>query len=176
MYKIFPIFIFLIYFLNPLVAKEPFMAILQHTYSNDTQIFKHANTKFICKAYGIISIDDIYVKADKESQCKKSIELFYKKRRYLSNYAKIKLKIYQSYSLILKENNRCLVNIAGEKSLSEFLIEKGWALLEKDFQDKEYRHYFHLYEKKAKLELQGIWNSDIIENCYSFINTPDKTE
>ncbi|WP_415251467.1 thermonuclease family protein [Sulfurimonas sp.] len=171
MHKFFSIFIFLIFFLNSLGAKEPFLATLVKIHSNDTQVFRYGNTEFICKVHGVIAIDEIYENADEASACTKSIELFYKKQRALYYYANSKLKVYQSYSLIVKKNNRCLINIAGEKTLSEFLIEEGLAVKKPQFNDKEYSYYFNRSEQKAKLSLRGIWSENMMKDCAAYIYT-----
>ena len=174
MHKFFSIFIFLILCFNALLAREPFLATLMKVSSNDIQIFKYGSIEFICTTYGAITIDEIYKYADKTSRCKKSIDLFYKKEKALRYYTNSKLKVYQLYSLIIKEDHRCLINISGEKTLSEFLIEEGLAVKQPDFNDKEYNYYFEMSEKKAKEGLAGIWANNIMKDCSAYTSTPEQ--
>ncbi|MBL6973290.1 MAG: thermonuclease family protein [Sulfurimonas sp.] len=151
------------------MAKEPSLATLVNIVSNDILEFTYENKKFSCLAYGVVTIDEIYKKAAKNSTCKKSIEDFYNKRKDLAHYTSSKMKVYQSYPIVFKNDNNCIINIAGEKTLSEFLIEKGLAMKKPLFQDKEYSHYFHNAEKKAKANQEGIWKENIIKECASHI-------
>ena len=170
MYKLFNIFIFLFIFTQTLIAKEPTLATLVNVVSNDVIEFVYENNKFSCLAYGVITIDEIYRKTDKDSNCKKSIEKFYNKRKDLIYYTNSKMKVYQFYPIIFKKDNRCIINIAGEKTLSEFLIEKGLAVKKLLLKDKEYAYYFEQAEKKSKLNQEGIWKENIIKDCRSYID------
>ena len=169
--KLLNIFIFLFIFTQTLIAKEPVLATLVTIVSNDVLEFVYENKKFSCLAYGVITVDDIYAKADKDSQCKKSIEKFYNKRKDLIYYTNSKMKVYQSYPIIFKKDKRCIINIAGEKTLSEFLIEKGLAVKKLLFKDREYNYYFEHAEKKSKLNQEGIWKENSLEDCRSYIDT-----
>jgi endonuclease YncB( thermonuclease family) len=169
MYKLFNIFIFLFIFTQTLIAKEPTLATLVNVVSNDVIEFVYENNKFSCLAYGVITIDEIYRKTDKDSNCKKSIEKFYNKNKYLIYYTNSKMKVYQLYPVIFKKDNRCIVNIAGEKTLSEFLLEKGLAVKKLLFEDKEYAYYFYQAEQKAKTNEEGIWKENIARECASYI-------
>lgn len=159
-----------------LMAKEPFIAILKNVVTNDIQEFRYGTTSFTCLPYGVIAIDEIYRKADDDSVCKKSIASFYKKRVDLKYYSLIKLSIKQSYSLKRKENSRCALNIAGEKTLSEFLLDEGLAVKKPFFEDKEYNFYFHKAEQKAKQNKEGIWKTNIAKDCVAYIYTADQLE
>lgn len=175
MYKFFKyFFLLLVFFLNPLIAKEPFIATLINIPTNDIQVYKHGNTKFSCLPYGVISIDEIYRKAKEDSICKLSIEKFYRKRKDLKHFTSSTLHIYQSYSLKIKKENRCAVNIAGEKTLSEFLIDEGLAIRKPSFEDKEYSYYFYRSEQNAKDKSKGMWKEKIVKNCMEYIDTSDK--
>ena len=84
--------------------------------------------------------------------------------------------MYQRYSLVIKDNNRCIINVSGEKTLSEFLLEEGLAVKKPLFKDKEYSYYFYRSEQKAKENLKGVWKEKIIKDCVSYIYTPDQLE
>ena len=169
MYKFFYIFIFLFIFLQTLTAKEPTLMTLVNIVSNDILEFNYINKKFSCLAYGVITIDKIYREAQKDSICRNSIAKFYNKRKDLIYYTNSKMKIYQLYPIVLKENNTCAINIAGEKTLSEFLLENGLAVKKTLFKDKEYAYYFYQAEQKAKANKEGIWKENIARECASYV-------
>ena len=163
------IFISLIFFSQLLSAKEPFLARLVNIPTNDIQEFEYGNIGFTCLPYGVISVDELYRRADQDSMCKKSIALFYRKRVDLKYFTDSKMNVYQSYSLLRKENNRCIINISGEKSLSEFLLEEGLAVKQPLFKDKEYIYYFFQTQEKAKEEKKGMWKGRITKDCAAYI-------
>ena len=173
MHRLLKILILFILFYQTLLAKEPFLATLIKVVSNDIQVFKYGNTQFSCLPYGIVAIDELYRKADDDSVCKTSIEKFYAKRQDYKYYISNKLHVNQSYSIVFKEDNRCIINIAGEKPLAEFLIEKGLAVKKPLFRDKEYSYYFLRAEQKAKVNRVGIWKENTTKDCVAYIFSKD---
>ncbi|WP_455756406.1 thermonuclease family protein [Sulfurimonas sp.] len=150
------------------MAKEPTIAILTNIISNDIQQFKIGDYQFYCKPYGVFTIDELYKEAKLDSTCKKTISSFYAKRKDLLHYAESKMKIMQSYPLKYK-NNRCIINVEGEKSLSEFLLQEGLALKKPKLEDKEYEYYLFKAQYEAKITKKGIWKKNIIRECVSNI-------
>lgn len=159
-------FTFFLFYFSSLSAQEPLMATLVNIVSNETQEFKIINNKFSCTPYGIITLDKLYMNADVDSICRKSILHFYEKRKDLQYYVHKKLNIFQSYSLIFKDN-KCIINVSGEKSLSEFLLEEGLALKKKGILNKEYNFYFYKAEETAKVLKKGLWADNISKVCAS---------
>lgn len=145
-------------------SKEPTLAILVNIISNDLQEFKIGNHKFTCSPYGVVTLDSIYVNEAKDTICKQSISTFYKKNLDLKYYVHSKLKMFQSYSLLFK-NNQCIVNVEGEKSLSEFLLDVGLAVKTSQKLDREYNFYFRKAEKTARIGQKGLWSENISKEC-----------
>jgi endonuclease YncB( thermonuclease family) len=151
-----------------LMAKEPTIAILTTIISNDTQKYKIANNQFVCKQYAVIGIDELYNLSSFNTKCKSSIKKFYEKRADLKYYSYKKLHVGQSYVLKFK-NNRCIVSVQGEKSLSEFLLEEGLAVRKPFIKDKEYESYLFAAQLRAKLSKKGIWKDSITRECIANI-------
>jgi hypothetical protein len=165
--------IFLLLFFSPLliIAKEPFYAEVVNLIANDMQEFSYGNIQFICKPYGVITIDEIYRDVNSEPFCRESIRKFYAKHADLKYFTNSKMKIYQLYSLDIKKDSRCTVNIAGKKTLSEVLIEQGLAVKKPLLDDREYENYFFAAEKKAKDNKKGLWSSNIAKDCAKHLYT-----
>lgn len=163
------IFILVLFFTQSLVAKEPLMALLMNVQSNDVQQFKINNYKLNCSAYGVLSIDELYRKSGFDSKCKESIKGFYEKRAELKYYTSSKLNVMQSYSIELKNDNKCIVYASGGKTLSEFLLENGLAVLKPLFKDEEFKYYFNKSQQNAKMKRKGIWQDNITKECISDI-------
>ena len=159
-------FIFILFWVQTLFSKEPVMAMLINIESNAVQQFKIGNYKFNCKPYGVIGIDELYNSEMLNTNCKTSILKFYKKRAYLKYYTESKLHLKQLYRIKFKDD-RCLISVSGEKSLSEFLLEEGLAVRKPLFKDKEYEHFFLKSQLNAKMLKKGIWKDDITRECMS---------
>lgn len=147
-------------------AKEPQLAILNEISSNDTQRFEIASSSFLCKPYGIVSIEDLYKQSDDKSFCKKSIEDFYTKNRDLRYFTQSILKVYQRYHIEFKKSE-CIVYAKGQTTLSELLLSKGLAVSKRSFKDKEFKFLFEKVSDTAKRNGEGLWASSIKKDCSS---------
>lgn len=166
MCKLLNIFI-LSFLLNSLLhAKEPQLVTLAKIISNEKQEFKMGNNNFTCTPYGITTIEELSRNSKSDSMCRKSISKFYKKHPNLECFAIKKLKVLQSYSLIFIDG-KCVINTAGEKSLSEFLLEEGLAIKIPTSLEREYDSYFHKSQLEAKVMKKGIWSGNIPKECIS---------
>jgi len=168
MHKKINIFILMVFLAQSLLSKEPTMAILQDIESNDIQHFKFGNYQFTCLAYGVLSIDELYRESALDSKCQESINGFYNKRADLKYYTNSKLKVMQLYNVEFKDS-RCIIYTSGGKSLSEFLLEEGLAVIKPLFKDEEFQYYFLKAQKKAKMSRNGIWAKNITRECISNI-------
>ncbi len=161
--------IFFVLLLNQfLYSKEPTMAFLVEIESNDVQKFKIGNSQFQCLPYGVLGIDELYRESTFNSICRKSIKNFYKKRLDLKYYIHSKIKVMQLYSVEMRKN-RCIVNISGGKSLAEFLLEEGLAVVKPFAKDEEYDYYFNKSQLQAKILRKGIWKENITRECVANI-------
>jgi len=166
MYKLLNIFL-LSFLLNSLLcAKEPVLVTLVKIISNEKQEFKIGNYNFTCTPYGVRTIEELSRNSKSDSMCRKSISKFYKKHPNLEYFTLKKLKVLQSYSLIFIDG-KCIINTAGEKSLSEFLLDEGLAVKIPDSLDQEYDSYFHKSQLEAKVMKKGILKWNITKECIS---------
>ncbi len=76
-----------------LEAKEPTLAILKNIDSNDFQRFSIKSNSFICQPYGVLTLEQIYVKSKKESICRKNIKKLYAQNRDLQYFTQSFLKV-----------------------------------------------------------------------------------
>jgi hypothetical protein len=166
MHKIIYIFIIKIIFLNSLMAKEPVMAILNSIASNPTQKFNIKNYTFYCKAYGVISLEELYNHNSTTLECKNKIKIFYKKNPKLKYYAVYNLHAGQAYHVEFR-NNQCLLYAKGKQILSELLLKNGLAFIEPRFNDIEFNYRFKESLFEAKVEKKGLWNTTIEYSCIS---------
>jgi hypothetical protein len=152
------------FFLNSLLAQEPVMAILNTINSNPTQKFNIKNYTFFCKAYGVISLAELYNKDSITTECKKKIDVFYKKNPKLKYYTVYILYIGQAYHVEFR-NDQCLLYAKGEYTLSELLLKNGLAFIDPDFNDAEFKYRFNRSLYEAKSGKKGLWGTTIEYSC-----------
>lgn len=159
--------LFLILFLYPfftLKAQEPIVAVLVDVSSNQYQKFQIANSTFICKPYGVITINKLYEQSSLSSECKDAISGFYKRHPEGKYYAYGLLKVKQMYRIEFKEDE-CLVYAYGQKTFSESLLEEGLALRRPKLKNDEFEAGFLRAQENAKIKRSGLWEENILRKC-----------
>jgi len=151
-----------------LEAKEPNLAILKNIDSNDFQRFSIKNSSFICEPYGVLTLEIIYKKSQKNSVCRKNIKKFYAENRDLLYYSQSFLKVGQTYHVEFK-NRKCIVYAKGQTTLSQLLLSKGLGVKKLRFKDPEFDELFRASEYSAKIQRKGLWQSNIRRSCTAAI-------
>lgn len=149
-----------------LEAKESSLAIVTNIYSNTIQKVKISNSPYLCKAHGVIGLNELLQISKKNSSCSKSIQNYYishPKDKYFTDSI---IKVGAMYHIILIDNT-CILKAKGEVTLSELLLKNGFASLKKKFRNREYSDSFHRAQMRAKEKKIGIWSRDISISCLS---------
>ena len=145
-------------------AKEPTLAKLNSVFSNGIVKFSISQNTFICRTYGVITVDELYMKAQKGSTCKKSIDKFYRKNPLLKYYTASLLKLNQYYHVEFK-NNRCIIYAKGLNTLSEILLIHGLGVKKVTFDDEEFKYNFLQAQEDAKENNLGMHKNKIPDKC-----------
>nr|MDA3909315.1 hypothetical protein [Sulfurimonas sp.] len=143
---------------------EPTLAILNNTISNAVQEFRIGSYSFECIAYGVLTLEKMYISSKSGSICQKSIDKLYRKNPKLKDFAYRLLKEEQTYHVEIKESE-CVLYAKGQITLSELLLVEGLAIKKPMFKDEEFEIYFTLAQRKAKIENRGLWTEQIFNNC-----------
>jgi len=167
-------FLILITIYTPFIdAKEPTLAILRAIYSNAEQKFSIAQYSFLCKPYGVITVDELYKEAKKDSTCRSSIDIFYKQNPKDKFFTSSLLKLRQTYHIEFK-NNRCILYAKGLNTLSELLLSKGLGIKKIIFQDEEFSNKFAEAQLDAKANKLGIYKYDVKLKCIAELFSIEK--
>lgn len=145
-------------------AKEPVLAILNKTVSNEVQMFGIGKYTFECKPYGLLTLEKLYNSSKSGSMCRDNIDKFYKKNPNLKYYADSLLEDRQQYHVEIRDSN-CILYARGQMTLSELLLVKGLAILKPKFKDEEFDGYYTLAQRKAKVDKKGLWDEKIFSSC-----------
>ena len=154
----------LLFLLTQLFSSESQLAILSNISSNSAQEFSISGSRFICRPYGVLALEELSQNSKIGSICQKSIQNFYLKNPTLKQFAQLKLHYMQMYKLEFKKS-RCILYAQGQKSYSELLLESGLAVVKPIFLDDEFSYSFSKAQKSAKLLKRGVWKEKIMNNC-----------
>jgi len=162
--------ILIIFFLilSSLSASEPMIVMLEGVYNNKFQKFSYYNKTFFCKAYGVLSLEDVAMKNKDNQTCVDAIISLYRNNPNLKYYSLGILKNKQRYRVEMKSDGSCLLYARGKSTLSELLLENGLALLKPNFRDKELKYRFKKAQLRAKITDKAIWSQKIKMKCLSF--------
>lgn len=147
-------------------AKESNLALLQEVYSNGLQKFSIGSYDFLCRTYGVLTLDELYEKTKESLVCQKTIQKFYIKNPLSLTFSKRLLKRRQLYKIEFKDN-RCVLYIGGQVILSEILLKNGLAVLKPMFKDKEYISLLNDAQSYAKKTKIGLFKNKITSKCIS---------
>ena len=164
MYKIIALFFLQVFMLAGVYAKEPTLGILQNVYSNTLQQLSLDNSYFYCKAYGVVSLEEIYANQQTDTGCKEAIKTLYIQEPLLQYFSAMLLKKKQRYHIELKQQG-CLLYAKGQNTLSELLLKNGLALLRENFADREFDYAFYKAQRYAKSMKKGIWGDLFVAEC-----------
>jgi len=147
-----------------LLAKEPNLAILQSVVSNDTQKFSQGKSHFVCKPYGVVTLEQLYNASTIDSLCRKSVDGFYAQDPNMRYFSLRLLKPMQTYHVEF-QNKSCVLYAKGEKTLSELLLAEGLAFIKPAFDDEVFNAVFFKAQMTAKLSKKGLWRENILKEC-----------
>jgi archaeosine-15-forming tRNA-guanine transglycosylase len=161
------LFLILIFLFTSLYAQEKESARLQTVLSNGEMVFylRSVDSFYLCKPYGVVTLEDLYERSSNEQVCKKTVTEFYNKKRDLRYFTLNHLKEQQYYNIEIKKDGRCVINSDGMVSLSEKLLQKGVAMVKPNLKDKEYNYLFQTAQKNAQFQKKGLWSSTIKHDC-----------
>ena len=155
---------FVLLFWGVLIANEPNLAILQSVISNDTQKFSQKMSHFICKPYGVVTLEKLYNTSAIDSLCRKSVESLYAQDPNIRYFSLRLLKPMQTYHVEFQEKS-CVLYANGEKTLSELLLAEGLAFIKPAFGDDVFNAVFSKAQMAAKLSKKGLWRENILKEC-----------
>ena len=169
MYKIFRyIFIFLLLNISTF-SKEPTLSILRSVDSNGYQKFSIGMSEFICRPYGVITLEELFKRATLNSPCRKTIKKFFSKNPLDRYFSQNLLKNRQTYHVEFRKN-RCVLYANSKESLSELLLKNGLAFKEAGFNDEEFNHSFTQAQDYAPRLKIGFYKERVEYECEQEIN------
>jgi len=159
------VLLFIVFVLN--VCSQEIVALLKAVENNHKLHMVYNNQPFVCTPYGIESVSQLVLRTDVNSTCMKHLENFrqvFPKEKY---FVQMTLHVQQQYT-VEGIGSLCLLHLSSEHSLSEALVEEGYARIPffLEYDDVILEDRFKKALKRAQKAKAGIWSDINIENCF----------
>jgi len=143
------------------------VALLKGVENNFKLHMVYQNKPFVCKAYGIESISELVLRTDVNSSCMKHLKNFRRVHPQEEYFAQSALHVQQQYT-VEGIGSLCLLHLSSGHSLSEALIEEGYARIPLALKYENFllEDRFKRALKRAKYSKAGMWSDINVKNCF----------
>ena len=156
----------LLCFLPQLYAGEPNIMLLDAIYANDSYLFRFKQSRYICRPYGVWTLDRVIGNTNITPVCKKALDEFIVHNPKLHRFAWYVMHLEEGYRVEFK-NKECIIYLGSKQTLSEALLRDGAAIEQPGFSDEEFRYRFYQALRAAKVNKRGIWSDAKLRSCMS---------
>ncbi|MDD5716773.1 MAG: hypothetical protein PHW64_03135 [Sulfuricurvum sp.] len=122
------------------------------------------NRAVLCEPFGIIPLERMAKNSVTPTECQNHIDAFYRSHPHDKYFAQSSLHIYQSYHYERIQEG-CILYGNGLESYSEMLLEKGLALIDPKFDQKEWNWKLKQAQRRAESGKIGLHNTLIQTFC-----------
>jgi Staphylococcal nuclease homologue len=163
------VLLFIVFVLNALSAE--IVALVKGIETNHKIHMVYKNQPFICKPYGIESISELILRTDVKSTCMKHLTNFRRSNPKEKYFTQMTLHVQQQYT-VEGIGSLCLLHLSSGHSLSEALIEEGYARIPFALKYENFllEDRFERALQRAKNTKAGMWSDINVRNC--FLVTP----
>ncbi|MDD2779912.1 hypothetical protein [Sulfuricurvum sp.] len=149
--------------LTPLYG-EITVGLLLSNHNNSKQTLLNKNTYVECKPFGIINLDQMIINGANPKECQDEIEHFYRSHPSDRHFAKENLHLQQSYHYeLIKEG--CVLYANAAESYSEMMLRLGIALIDRNFDNKEWNGRLKKAQSGAEKGKVGLHDTLIKKFC-----------
>ncbi len=153
-------------FLPDLYAQNPNIMLLDALYANDTYLFRAKQTRYLCKPYGIWTLDRVLKNTHITPVCKKVLDDFILHNPKLHHFVWYMMQIEEGYRVEFR-GKECIIYLRSKRTLSEALLQAGVAIEQPGFSDEEFGYRFYQALRAAKVNKRGIWSDAKLQSCMS---------
>ena len=150
--------------LSQVYAQEPRIMLLDAIYANDSYLFRTKQARYLCKPYGVWTLDRVIKNSDITPTCKKVLDEFIVNNPKLHRFVWYVMHLEEGYRVEFK-NKECIIYLGSEQTLSEALLQAGAAIGQPGFSDEEFRYRFYEALRAAKVNKRGIWSDTKLQSC-----------
>jgi len=153
----------LLFLLTPLYG-EMKIAILTSVKNNSRLELLDRNVPVQCEPFGIITLETMSQNGASPEECRNRIQAFYTAYPHYRHFACEHLYPQQSYHYE-KIDTKCIVYAHSQETYSEMLLNEGLAIVDPNFEQKEWNVRLKRAEKGAQRRKQGLYDSEIPLYC-----------
>lgn len=146
---------------------ESVVALLKSVEDNDNLHMVYKQKEFICKPYGIQSINELISSVETNSSCMNYLQDFRKSYPKEKFFAQMRLHVQQKYS-VEGIDGKCLLYLSSSHTYSEAILEAGYARMPITLKhdDSFLKYRFKRALQRAKSSKLGIWSDVNVRNCF----------
>jgi hypothetical protein len=163
--------LFLSLFITSLYAQTPFTVILEGIVGNNLMRYSIKSAPFFCYSAAVNTHETFINSPNTTQACQTLMQKFIKKNPKMVYAHSYVLHEDITYMIEPHEGNSCFLYLNGGTTYSEYLVEKGFALL-KNSHDGDFAKSV-AYEKltraqaRAKYHKKGVWGNARLANCFA---------
>lgn len=131
------------------------VALLKGIHNNSFIVLNYKNTAVVCEPFGVKTLEILQKESMKQEECSKTISKIYLDDPYLQNFAKLKLHLEQTYHFNLLEK-KCILYGNGTETYSEMLLSEGLAVIDENFNDREWNEKLKRAYGRGEKQKKGI--------------------
>ena len=151
---------------SALQAQEPNIMLLDAIYTNDSYLFRTKQARYLCKPYGVWTLDRVVKNSHITPVCKKALDDFILHNPKLHRFAWYVMHLEEGYRVEFRDKE-CIIYLGSKQTLSEALLQAGAAIEQPGFSDEEFRYRFYQALRAAKVNKRGIWSDAKLQSCMS---------
>ncbi len=151
---------------SALQAQEPNIMLLDAIYANDSYLFRFKQDNYLCKPYGVWTLDRVLQNRNITPTCKRALDSFILHNPKLHRFTWYVMHLEEGYRLEFR-NKECIIYLGSKRTLSETFLEAGVAIEQPGFSDEEFRYRFYQALRAAKVNKRGIWSDAKLQSCIS---------
>ena len=145
-------------------AEVPETAMLVETPDNAGLLFKSGQSRYLCKPFGVRTLEELAADRRTNSLCKKLFAEYAVRNPENMQFAATTLKRFQFYR-IEPVKDRCILYAKGRVSYSEMLLHEGLAVIKRGEVRRELRRSFERAEAGARQKRRGFWKDSLAVEC-----------
>jgi len=121
---------------------------------------KYRNIGIGCVPFGIKPLEVIQKESTTQEECSKALSKMYMQNPYAKHFAKLSLHLEQTYHFNILEK-KCVLYGNGPETYSEMLLSEGLAIVDENFDNKEWNEKLRKAYYRGQKHKKGIHADEI---------------
>lgn len=156
--------------LSTCASAEVTLGILTSIRDNSLVTLNDSNRHVECPPFGIKPLE-ILMKEQGNDECSQSIQTFYRSHPHEKAFANEHLHLHQKYHYEQYPYG-CVLYSNGAESYSEQLLNEGLAIIDPNFNQREWNTKLRRANTRAKVLKKGVYEGEIRVKCIKGEETP----